>query len=388
MFSDHGWISQDALLRTDYAMVSLTSTIFVARTGIQVWRRRRIEWQDAWLYVAYVAYIVFSVLYIVITPTIFKLEHHRKGEPVRWEGMEKDIKFMSRVLWSSGMEFWTCLWFIKFALLALYKKLLLGLPMIYLWVWRGTVVFCILTYITCIITGPVIGCESLKKYFERNECFTPTDVRHQTASLYYAYAIDTVTNFMVMFLPIRLIWNLQMARVQKVCIGLLFASGLICILFATIRVVQIGIRDGKPMTPEPKWLTLWTIIECSTGTATPPILRCFCSIASLVTNVSKAVIIGCCPQFATLTRKKKNDTSDAYNVQGYIRQSTSRPTTQGRDDVGLKSMITSGVHGKAADEAYWEDAHSSQEELARSQEIRVTTTFQLDNERRSGKFRV
>lgn len=52
------------------------------------------------------------------------------------------------------------------------------------------------TYISCIITGPLIGCESLKKYFEENECASPTDVRHQTASLYYAYAVDTVTNLM------------------------------------------------------------------------------------------------------------------------------------------------------------------------------------------------
>lgn len=186
----------------------------------------------------------------------------------------------------------------------------------------------------------------------------------------------------VMFLPIRLIWNLQIAPLPKIGVGLLFATALVCILFSTIRIVQIGIRDGKPMTPEPKWLTLWTIIECSTGTVvttypTPD-----------VANIWKAVIIGCCPQFATLGRKKM-DSSNAYNAEGYIRQSASRPTTFGRDDIRLKSMVTSGNQGEAAGGAYWGDGHSSQEELAKNQEgIRVTTTLRQDDERRRAECEV
>lgn len=142
--SDNGWISEKALLRTDYSMISLTSAVFVARIAVQIWRRRTVEWQDAFLYVAYAAYITFSVLYIVITPTIFNVERLKAGELSGWEGMANNIKFMSQVLWSSGIEFWTCLWFVKFSLLALYKKLLLGLPKVYLWIWRGIVVFCAL----------------------------------------------------------------------------------------------------------------------------------------------------------------------------------------------------------------------------------------------------
>lgn len=147
MASTNNWISQNDLLRTDYAMIALTSTVFVARVVVQAWRRRTVEMQDIWLYVAFAAYLTFSILYVIITPFFFKLELLQKGEIAGWEGMQKDLKFISKVMWSSGMEFWTCLWFVKFSLLALYKKLLVGMPKVYLWTWWGTVIFCIIVSI-------------------------------------------------------------------------------------------------------------------------------------------------------------------------------------------------------------------------------------------------
>lgn len=60
-----------------------------------------------------------------------------------------------------------------------------------------------------------------------------------------------------------------MEKPKKIGCGLLFASGLVCILFSTIRIVQVG-QDGRPRSPDPKWLTMWTIIECSTGKSNAP----------------------------------------------------------------------------------------------------------------------
>lgn len=36
-------------------------------------------------------------------------------------------------------------------------------------------------------------------------------------------------------------------------------------LFATLRVVQVGVRDGVPSTPDAKWVQMWAIIETSMG---------------------------------------------------------------------------------------------------------------------------
>lgn len=53
------------------------------------------------------------------------------------------------------------------------------------------------TYITCFITGPGLACEDTKKFFNEGVmCSSPKETRRQTANLYYAYAVDTLTNLM------------------------------------------------------------------------------------------------------------------------------------------------------------------------------------------------
>jgi hypothetical protein len=71
-----------------------------------------------------------------------------------------------------------------------------------------------------------------------------------------------------MVLPLRLIWNLQMKRAQKLSIGGLFCVGWICIIVATIRVAQLG-SSSADGTPLPSWLALWGIIEASVGKLLP-----------------------------------------------------------------------------------------------------------------------
>ena len=41
-----------------------------------------------------------------------------------------------------------------------------------------------------------------------------------------------------MFLPIRLLWNLQMERQKKIGCGLLFASGFVCIRRCLTKVLS------------------------------------------------------------------------------------------------------------------------------------------------------
>ncbi|KAK1916497.1 hypothetical protein P3342_004316 [Pyrenophora teres f. teres] len=362
------WIAQHDLLRIDYAMLSITSTVFAVRVGIQLWRRRRIEAQDILLCIAFLAYLVFTILYIVITPIFFKIQALQAGQIAPWPSMMAEIKFTSEVMWQSGMEYWTCLWFVKFSLLTLYKKLLAGMPKVYLWTWWGTLIFCIVTWATCIITGPGLACNDTKKFFNEGVlCSSPAETRRQTANLYYAYAVDTLTNLMVMTLPIRLIWNLQMEKAKKVGCGLLFASGFVCILFSTIRIVQVG-QDGKPRSPDPKWLTMWTIIECST-----------------------AVIIGCCPMFASVVPKGRTPPVNpvSYDSHGYVRQSPNRSNESGSHR--LKRMMSSKNREKTGGKtmeniSISRTGHDSQEELperrTRGTGILITEELREQHEQR------
>jgi hypothetical protein len=214
MAAEASWIAENKLLRADYALLAVTSTVFVARIAVQTRRRKQIEWQDGWLYVAFAAYFAMCILYTHITPTFFKLEQLTMGEIQYWDGMQQDMKLTTQVMFTSGVMFWTCLWCVKFSLLALYKKLLVGLTSAWIYTYWSIVGFCVLvrgafylphwkrtntaqTYISCFITGPAIACDNPQALFNEGAmCFSPKEVRHQTASMYYAFAVDALTNFM------------------------------------------------------------------------------------------------------------------------------------------------------------------------------------------------
>jgi hypothetical protein len=101
-----------------------------------------------------------------------------------------------------------------------------------------------------------------------------------------------------MFLPLRLIWNLQRPTSQKVGIGGLFCVGWICIAFATVRVIQIGVKANNSSTPSSSWLALWAIVESAV-----------------------AVIVGCCPGLyikAKEVHSTRKSTSKLSTPQGYI----------------------------------------------------------------------
>lgn len=160
-----------------------------------------------------------------------------------------------------------------------------------------------------------------------------------------------------MFLPIRLIWNLQMEKAKKIGCGLLFASGFVCILFSTIRIVQVG-QDGKPKSPDPKWLTLWTIVECSTGEG------CFLPCLNH-TDASPAVMIGCCPMLASVVPKSWSRPSGraSFNAEGYIEQSPNGSDETGSKSQRLRNMHSSRSRKKRSEKSSQQVSVATQDEL-------------------------
>ncbi|CAO2647058.1 Nn.00g079800.m01.CDS01 [Neocucurbitaria sp. VM-36] len=327
MSSRQNYITEDHLLNTTYAMLTLTTVFVLARiVTTQLVRSKRWILQDAFVYLAFVLYIIMAVLYILVTPILFRLTAVGEKRLKPYPNLKDEHKFMVRVFFVNSMMLWFILWSIKFSFLVLYNKLMKGLRDMYYKLWCAVSVFSFLALVGCVISH-LTACSSLKAWFTPGACQTPRDVRSQIASLYYAYAVDVLTDLMIMGLPIRLIWNLQMPRTQKIGVMTLFGIGTILITIATLRVVQIGSKAQSSSQPSASWLALWGIIECSI-----------------------AVIIGCCPSFVSLIRNRTTP-GVSYNTQGFVRQReeiAQADSKEGPDSVKLKSINTSVTKSNAS----------------------------------------
>lgn len=77
-----------------------------------------------------------------------------------------------------------------------------------------------------------------------------------------------------------------MPRKRKIGIFILFGSGFVCIAFATLRVIQVGVdRRGKTTIPELDWLLLWTVVECAMGML---MMETFAKTAMCVANTKSS----------------------------------------------------------------------------------------------------
>ena len=144
----------------------------------------------------------------------------------------------------------------------------------------------------------------MSAWFTPGACGTPRDQRAQIISLYYAFAVDVLSDIMIMALPLALIWNLQLAFAKKVGIAVLFCVGIFAIAAAVVRVVSIGVR-AQNATPSSSWLAFWGIIESGI-----------------------AVIIGTAPGLYTSARRFHQSYKDSRYAgsSGYQRQGESERT--------------------------------------------------------------
>ncbi|KAL1633671.1 hypothetical protein SLS56_002819 [Neofusicoccum ribis] len=346
--ASQNYFTANVLTNTGAALIVITSATVITRFSIRIWKRKPFQVEDFLVALAWASFLALTVSYIVVTPPMYHLYAVTGGEAAPYPEMMDDAMLIIKVFFYNTMLLWATLWAVKFSLLALYRRLMTGLRL----------------------------------------CATPRDVKAQIASLYYAFAVDVLTDLLsmeqilysilsnsnaktaaVMALPIRLIWNLQMPRAEKLGIGALFCSGFICITVAILRVVQIGVKANNS-TPSSSWLALWAEVEAAI-----------------------AVFIGCCPAFAAFYRTKRNTSrgyskpKDTSNRSGPSAHSHSSNNGR-RDDevaagVALQCMTactsggsssssrdgnrsprkSNGGAGKSAS-TYWDEANSSQEELA------------------------
>ncbi|KAF4539730.1 CFEM domain-containing protein [Lasiodiplodia theobromae] len=415
--ASQNYFTAHVLTNTGYALIVVTSATVITRFSIRIWKRKPLQVEDLLVGVSWASFLALTISYIVVTPPMYHVYAVYGGQAAPYPEIMDDALFIVKVFFYSTMLLWVTLWAVKFSLLALYRRLMNGLRT-YIVLWWMLVVFCALTFIGAIISN-LTSCSSMHAWFTpglnylpatllgrtlsdlpyTGECATPRDIKAQIASLYYAFAVDVLTDLLVMALPIRLIWNLQMPRAEKLAVGALFCSGFVCITMAVLRVVQIGVKANNNTTPSSSWLALWAEVEAAI-----------------------AVFIGCCPAFAAFYRTTKSES------RGYSRPKDNRSGNSDRSEfvagggrqrrigkeeeegVALRGMTAACTAGRSAGgeggggsssggvggggggrvprrgsgktaSTYWDEANSSQEELAKgAQGIYVTRSIRQDSE--------
>ncbi|KAL7943910.1 hypothetical protein V8C42DRAFT_327149 [Trichoderma barbatum] len=304
--------------------------VFVAmRTGARWFKIRRMPFQmeDILIYGALVSFAIMTALYLATIPTLFNLEEIENGRMEPYGSLESDLVMMLHEFFVVQFFFWLTLWMVKWSLMCMFKKLTYGLPL-YTNVWWAVLMFSILTFIGCCISN-FTSCSSMHAWFTAGECSTARDARAKEISLWFSLAVDLATDLLIMAVPMRVLWGLQMSLVEKISIGVIFAVGLITMVTAIIRSVTLesSSTSGQVSTT---WLIMWAAIEGAI-----------------------AMIVGCLPSFAVFIHGRvaasRAQLEDSFNKNPAGLRTKSRGTTgsnrlwQFHDAASDKSLVGGGI---------------------------------------------
>ncbi|KAF2839588.1 hypothetical protein M501DRAFT_932361 [Patellaria atrata CBS 101060] len=109
----------------------------------------------------------------------------------------------------------------------------------------------------------IFQCKPRAKIFNKNipgECLDLSKVLNTSGSF------NTITDFLILFLPVHAVWKLQMSKQKKILVVLVFTFGLCAPIFATIGFVVRLKNSGNPDTTykQPEIL-LWGAAELTSG---------------------------------------------------------------------------------------------------------------------------
>ena len=127
---------------TGYAMLAVTSIVIIARFAAVVRRFRDLKAEDYLLLVAYAFFVELTVMYIVISPIIFRFAALQAGLLRPYPTLAQDGLRLQIFFFVTTSSLWLCLWMVKFSLLSIYKRFLTGRR--YIIAWWAIITFCIL----------------------------------------------------------------------------------------------------------------------------------------------------------------------------------------------------------------------------------------------------
>jgi len=324
--------------------------------------RQLVPWEDCWIFLALASLLTLCILETIQLPSLYYITGVLSGViPITSaEVIISQTEHYLRFQFPIVILFWTVLWSVKAAFLALYWRLFRDLVW-YRRAWFALAVFTFLAYGGCVTTLSLSCGPDVRNFFAFNQCAGAKNVWSSNFSVYFSTAVDVFTDLCIMAMPLRLIYNIKVSLKQKIGLVGVFSLGFVMIVFAIIRANQTLVQQGfVNLTLLMIWSTLAAAI-CKS-------LRCLLRHTHQLTNPLSAVLVGTLPALKVLitTRARASENrSGSGNSQGTTRPKTSSFGTHTKSVKSVKSVALGSLRRDSNNlkSGSNSEANESQEEI-------------------------
>lgn len=270
-------IGEDIFLRTIWSGVGISLAFLIVRLYAR-WRNFKKLWvDDAFVIFAWLLALLTAIDWQLVAQYMYQFKAVTRGK--LWPPPPNFVEHSEKYYRGSvvvNVFFYTSLWAVKFSFLLFFRRLgenVSGWHRTFFWSVLGVT---IATYLVCLgdihyscLTSP------LSKLAQR--CSTKSAVHFQLVTLKINCAADVVTDYMIMAIPIGLLWTVQMSLRKKLALMGIFSLAVITTIFAIVRITSVSKTTHHV---DASWLYMWNSIEVSVAI----IVACLASFRSLFTD--------------------------------------------------------------------------------------------------------
>ncbi|KAF3400990.1 hypothetical protein DPV78_005095 [Talaromyces pinophilus] len=214
--------------------------------------------------------------------------------------------------------FYSTLWSIKMAFLLFFRRLGENVTR-QKYIWWPVCIFTVATYFACIGTIQY-NCLVVPLQVIMEKCTQDSAVNFQRTTLKLNCAWDVISDFLIMAIPIKMLWGIQMRTKKKILLGVIFSLAIITVTFAIVRTTVVS---GLTRMPDTSWLYMWSAIETTVALVVV-------SLASIRNLFTRSETVAQTPKYGAQESGSMGDRSGHrfyggnFSRRAYIRSGSTR----------------------------------------------------------------
>jgi hypothetical protein len=135
-------LTEGTLRGTAIGLMVVTTAVVCARAVLRGDHKTGFQWDEMWLIVGYILFMVVTGVYVSKTTLLFRLLAVQEGRLEPYASIGEDSLDAQKTFFFTSPGLWLTLWSIKFSLLAFYKRIMVGIRL-YIILWWIVLGYCV-----------------------------------------------------------------------------------------------------------------------------------------------------------------------------------------------------------------------------------------------------
>ncbi|KAK3302915.1 uncharacterized protein B0T15DRAFT_258943 [Chaetomium strumarium] len=256
---NHPGVSQNVFLGLIWAAEGLALLFLTIRLFTRIRTQRRIFWDDVLAIFAASLTVVVAALWQWQAPSMYQVLQVMAGLAPPGPGFIDKMLLWLKVQLISELFFYTGLVAVKLAFLLFFKRLGHNVNR-FDWFWWPVFGFVLAVYAVNLGTVEyrclLATVEDVVGY-----CSSRQSADFTAITLKFNCAMDVFSDFLIILIPVWLLWNVRIAFAKKLAFFGLFSLSLVTMAIATARAADLTATSWDNGVIDPSYLWMWTAIE-------------------------------------------------------------------------------------------------------------------------------